>query len=120
MTTDQHIVPTPAGLVLPAAAAPSEVEQAFGYADDRSQRLDHLLNDLEETVTRLGLKLEPVLTNGQPYPLPPTDTVPTPPQDERAQVTRRVHGLAVRYDRAADYVAEQTRRIGAVIDALEV
>lgn len=104
-------------------ASPSEVAQAFTHADDRSERLDHVLGQLEEVVTRLGLVLEPVLTNGQPYPNPPADPSPTTgrlPDDARSQVTRRVHGLAERYDRAADYVAEQTSRLHRTIEALEV
>lgn len=123
MSTDQHTADRPmlasTGV---AAAAPSELTQAFGHADDRSERLDYQLGRLEEAITLLGLKLEPVLTNGQPYPAPPSDTatVGRAPDDHRAQVTRRVHGLAERYDRAANYVDELAGRVDRITEALEV
>lgn len=123
MTTDQHTADRPVLASTGPAAAPSELTQAFGHADDRSERLDYCLGQLEEVVTRLGLVLEPVLTNGQPYPAPPSDpgqTVGRAPDDSRSQVTRRVHGLAERYDRAAEYVGDQTARLNRLIEALEV
>lgn len=122
-TTDQQ---TEARAMLASTAtvtaALSELTQAFGHADDRSERLEYQLHELEDTINRLTLALEPVMTNGQPYPAPPTDTstVPKAPDDNRSQVTRKVHGLAERYDRAAGYVSEQTQRLALITEALEV
>lgn len=121
--TEHQTEPSRAVLASPApSAAPSELAQAFDHADDRSQRLDYQLNNLEEVITRITIALEPVMTNGQPYPAPPSDpaTVGRAPDDSRSQVTRRVHGLAERYDRAAEYVGDQTARLNRLLEALEV
>ena len=47
------------------------IEDAFGYAVDRLERLEHVLGNLNGVVMRAGVDLAPVLTGGE-YPEPET------------------------------------------------
>lgn len=101
----------------------SAVPEAIMFADDRLDRLAYGLDELDRVVDTLTEKVTPILTAGQPHPLPPaagTDPQPGSPEDTRSEVARRVSGLGVRADTSADRIGAAIQRIGALIDHLEV
>lgn len=103
----------------PKATPP--VEEAYGFASDRADRLSAVLDTLDRALITLGARLEPVLTDGT-YGPPPggkPDGPPTP-DDTRSAIARRIGGLGHRFDSSADYVCDLTRRVEAIYAALEV
>lgn len=105
-----------------AETAASPIEDAFAFATDRLDRLEHLLGSLNATVMRAGSVLEPILTDGS-YGEPdthPTSDDETTPEDRRSTLTKRITRLGLRADHLADAAAYIERRIEAMLDAAEL
>lgn len=101
---------------------PSPVEDAFAYAVDRIDRLEHVLGNLNGVVMRAGSDLEPLLTGGE-YAEPPTDpqaSEETTAEDRRSTIAKRVTRLGLRADNLATATDYITRRLEAILDAVEL
>lgn len=106
----------------PADGHPSPVEDAFTFAIDRLDRLEHMLGSLNGTVMRAGTVLEPLLTAGS-YAEPETDPTrdaETTPEDRRSTLAKRITRLGLRADNLADATATIERRVEAILDAVEL
>lgn len=100
---------------------PSPIEDAFGYAGDRLDRLEHVLGDLNAVVMRAGSVLEPVLTDGTYGDLDvPVDPGNPTPEDRRSTIARRISGNAARVDRLTDATVAIRIRLEAILDAVEL
>lgn len=107
----------------PARPATTPIEDAFGYAVDRIDRLEHVLGNLNGVVMRAGVDLEAILTGGEyaepeTYPQPSEDA--TTPDDRRSTIAKRVTRLGNRADNLATATDYITRRLEAILDAVEL
>jgi hypothetical protein len=114
---------TPPTNPLTASPARPMLEDAFSHTDDRLDRLEHVLGELNGVIMRAGAQLEPILTGGRyadvdtygaDAPAAPT------PEDTRSTIARRVAGHAQRADRLADATAAARIRLEAILDAVEL
>lgn len=105
----------------------SPIDQALDHVSDRQSRTEHALDELGAIIAQLTDKLTHALTDGQPstYPedvnalLSPSAPAPAP-EDRRSTIAKAITSVAERADRHADAVQAHTRRLGAIMDALEV
>jgi hypothetical protein len=112
----------------PQAMAPPRpmLEDAFAYAADRLDRLEHLLGSLNGNVMRAGHHFEPLLTDStyvdpDSFGVDPATTHATPtPEDRRSTIAKRVSALGDRADNLADAVSLIERRLEAILDASEL
>lgn len=103
----------------------SPIDQALDHVSDRQSRTEHALDELGAIIAQLTDKLTHALTDGQPSTYPEdvnalaAPMAPTP-EDRRSTIAKAITGVAERADRHADAVQAHTRRLGAIMDALEV
>lgn len=99
------------------------LNDALELVDDRLDRLEHVLGDLNGVVMRAGAQLSDLLTGGTYSDLdvpphdPPTEATP---EDTRSTIARKVAGKAQRTDRLTDAVVAIRIRLEAILDASEV
>jgi hypothetical protein len=119
-----------AGVVIDAEAlrrsgSSRPIDQALDHVADRQSRTEHALDELGAVIAQLTDRLTHALTDGQPATYPedgmPTAPAATPePIDRRSTIAKALTGVADRADRHADTVQAHTRRLGALMDAIEV
>lgn len=94
---------------------------AVAVTDDRLDRLEHVLSDLNGVIKRAGAQLAPILTGGTYPDQDPGDAIrQVMPSEERSPLAESINGLATRADRLADVVGYMTRELSAILDAAEV
>lgn len=102
----------------------SPIDQALDHVSDRQSRTEHALDELGAVIAQLTDKLTHALTDGQPATYPEDVAAPglsqPVPEDRRSTIARAITSVAERADRHADAVQHHTRRLGAIMDALEV
>lgn len=102
----------------------SPIDQAFDHVHDRQQRVDHSLDELGAIIAQLADRLSHALTAGEPSTYPEdgmgTDVTQPTPDDRRSTIAKVLTGVAERADHQADVVQRLSRRVGAIMDALEV
>lgn len=98
------------------------IPDAIAYADDRLDRLEHVLGELNAVVMHAGAKLEPFLTGGTYADLDaPRAEDPGPtPDDRRSTIARQIAGKAQRVDRLGDATVAIRIRLEAILDAVEL
>lgn len=101
------------------------IDQALDHVADRQSRTEHALDELGAIIAQLTDRLTHALTDGQPATYPEDTMGPAPtstpePIDRRSTIAKALSGVADRADRHADAVQAHTRRLGAIMDALEV
>lgn len=100
----------------------SPINRAFTHAHDQVSHLEQALSVLNATVMRAGSILEPVLTGGE-YEEPagtPVDDENAARIDDRSTIARRVAAIADHNDRLAESVLYITRRLDAILAAVEL
>lgn len=103
----------------------SPIDQALDHVSDRQSRTEHALDELGAVIAQLTDKLTHALTDGQPATYPEDGMMAAPgstptPEDRRSTIAKAITSVAERADRHADAVQAHTRRLGALMDALEV
>lgn len=102
-------------------AARPTVFAAVQHADDRLDRLENTLGDLNGVIKRAGAQLAPILTGGTYADQDPGDPMrQILPSEERSPLADTISLLATRADRLADYAGLIARELSAILDAAEV
>lgn len=119
---DPWDVPAPAGP--DAVRRSSPIDQALDHVHDRQQRVDHSLDELGAIIAQLADRLSHALTAGEPATYPEDSMAVDPgqpvPEDRRSTIAKVLTGVAERADHQADVAQRLARRVGAIMDALEV
>lgn len=113
---------------LGSAAATQEpslgpIADAFRYATDRLDRVEHVLGDLNGVLERLRYDLRPVLTaDGEAMhePALPAGLDEPTPEDRRSTVARRIARLGIRADQLADVAGLLRDKVACIVEELEL
>jgi hypothetical protein len=104
-----------------APSAKPMLNDALGYLEDRIDRIESALGEVNGVVMRAGQQLTPLLTGGEYPEASRADTPPTPtPEDRRSTIAKRVSSHGDRVDRLADVTHTIADQLRAILDTLEV